>query len=294
MGLVWETVSLDGGVYFVNSRLNTLFRLSHGTPQMLPRRNIKAPRYTCDKCSRRFYAPAGLTQHKNSLHRSDARPRGTAGSSRIERHPFLTGEFVACYLDSSIYVTIARPCDAEGNFLPEGTLPAQAESRTPGDWAPFNSRDEFELADLLFTRTEMSHTQINELMQIWGARSALEGGTTPFTDSKDLHSTIDAIEEGDAPWYSFKVGYDGDRPLGKVPSWMDDSHQVFYRDPRQVVRVLLGNHKFNGDFDYVPYREYEDGERKWGDFMSGSFCWKQAVRLTTFFDSHSSHSMDRI
>lgn len=58
---------------------------------------------------------------------------------------------------------------------------------------------------------------------------------------------------------------------------MDDSHQVFYRDPRQVVWMFLGNHKFDGNFDYVPYREYENGERKWGDFMSGNFCWKQAV-----------------
>ena len=59
---------------------------------MLPRRNVKAPRYACDKCSRRFYTPAGLTQHKNALHRSDARPRGTGQSSRIERHPLLNGK----------------------------------------------------------------------------------------------------------------------------------------------------------------------------------------------------------
>jgi len=124
--------------------------------------------------------------------------------------------------------------------------------------------------------------------------TALEGGTTPFADSKDLHDTIDAIEEGDAPWYSFRVGYDGDRPLGEVPSWMSDSHQVFYRDLRQVVRVLLGNHKFDEGFDYVPYREYENDERKWGDFMSGNFCWKQAVRIATSSSLTVSYSKDRI
>lgn len=168
-----------------------------------------------------------------------------------------------------------------GYLLPEGTLPPQVEGRVRGDLSPFNSRDEFELADLLFSRTEMSRAQIDELMQIWAARAALEGGTTPFTGSKDLHDTIDAIEEGDTPWYSFRVGYNGDRPLGEVPSWMDDSYQVPYRDPRQVVQTLLSNHKFNEDFDYVPYREFENDERKWGNFMSGNFCWKQAVRLTT-------------
>ena len=176
-----------------------------------------------------------------------------------------------------VHMLVARPCDTEGNFLPEGTPPAQAEGRVPGNWSPFNSRDEFELADLLFTRTEMSRAQIDQLMQIWGARTTLEGGTTPFADAKNLHDTINAIEEGDVPWHSFRVSYDGDRPTSKVPSWMDDSHQVFYRDPRQVVRNIVGNHKFDGDFDYVPYREYENGEQKWGDFMSGGFCWKQAV-----------------
>ena len=53
---------------------------------------------------------------------------------------------------------------------------------------------------------------------------------------------------------------------------MDDLHQVFYHDSRQVVRMLLSNHKFDGDFDYIPYHEYENKEWKWGDFMSGNFC----------------------
>lgn len=181
-------------------------------------------------------------------------------------------------LDTCFNIVIARPCDIEGDFLPEGTPPALAENRVPGDWSPFNSRDEFELADLLFTRVEMSHSHVDKLMQIWGAHTALEGGTTPFTNSKDLHDTIDSIEEGNAPWYSFRVSYDGDRPSGNVPSWMDDSHQVFYHDPQQVVRMILSNRKFDGDFDYVPFHKYENDEWKWGDFMSGNFCWKQAVR----------------
>jgi hypothetical protein len=187
-----------------------------------------------------------------------------------------------------------RPCDVEGNFLPEGTPPTPTESRVPGDWSPFNFRDEFELADLLFTRTEMSRAQIDELMQIWGARTTLEGGTTPFTNGKDLYDTIDAIEEGDAPWYSFQVAYDGVRPEGEVPSWMNDSYQVFYHDPWQVVRTLLGNHKFDGDFDYIPYQEYKSDERKWGDFMSGNFCWKQAVCPQCSLDECVPHFENRI
>lgn len=42
-------------------------------------------------------------------------------------------------LDPFTHTTVAQPCDAEDNFLPEGTPPAQAEDRVPGNWAPFNS-----------------------------------------------------------------------------------------------------------------------------------------------------------
>ena len=245
--------------------------------------NIKAPRYACNKCSRRFFKPCGLTKHRNTFHCTDAHPRGVGRSHRIEKHPLLNGESTtqAAWVPFA-HETVARPCDEEGDFLPEGASPGHTESRVPGDWSPFNSQDEFELADLLFTRTEMSRGQVDELMQIWAARTTFDGGTAPFTDSKNLYDTIDAIEEGDAPWYSFRVGYNGDRPQGQAPSWMDDSHQVFYRDPQQVVRMFLSNRKFDGNFDYVPYREYENNERKWGDFMSGNFCWKQAVRPIVF------------
>jgi len=206
--------------------------------------------------------------------------RGHTGSNDT-RSSMVSRVLCSSSLNSLSHTIVARPCDEEGNFLPEGTPPGCVESRVPGDWSPFNSRDEFELADLLFTRTEMSRGQVDELMQIWASRSAVDGGTAPFADSKDLHDTVDAIEEGDAPWYSFRVGYNGERPQGQAPSWMDDSHQVFYRDPQQVVRMFLSNHKFDGNFDYIPYREYENGERKWGDFMSGNFCWKQAVCSVT-------------
>ena len=148
---------LDGTIHF---------DLSHQHPRMpLPRRNVRAPRYSCNECSRRFFSPSGLTQHRNSYHRTDARPRGTSGTSRTEQHPFLNGEsttLVVVY--NFIHTTAARPCDSEGIFLPAGTPPSSAENRPRGDWAPFNSRDEFELADLLFTQTEMSRGQVDELI----------------------------------------------------------------------------------------------------------------------------------
>jgi hypothetical protein len=125
----------------------------------------------------------------------------------------------------------------------------------------------------------MSKSNIDDLFGILKTRVAGEGGTAPFENSADLYATIDSIMEGEVPWDSFNVQYNGPRPKSNVPSWMDEKYQVFYRDPREVVRSMLANKAFNGNFDYTPYREYENGQRVWRDFMSGNFSWKQAVSI---------------
>ena len=43
---------------------------------------------------------------------------------------------------------------------------------------------------------------------------------------------------------------------------------------------MIPNPEFKGQFDYAPYREFEDGTRRWTDVMSGNWAWKQAVCLT--------------
>jgi len=151
------------------------------------------------------------------------------------------------------------------------------EETTDNSWAPFDSHDEFELADLLFQRAEMSKSNIDDLFQILKTRVAGEGGAAPFESCAELYATIDSIIEGEVPWDSFTVQYDGPRPETNVPQWMDEKYQVFYRNPHEVMKLMLANKSFNGNFDYTPYRQYENGQRVWRDFMSGNFSWKQAV-----------------
>ena len=166
------------------------------------------------------------------------------------------------------------PCDEEGNFLFSNTSPP--EEAASNSWAPFDSRDEFELVDLLFRRAEMSKSNIDDLLSILKTR---EGGKAPFENCADLYATIDSIKEGEVPWDSFTVQYNGPRPEENVPTWMDEKYQVFYRNPREVIKSMLANKAFDGNFDYTPYRQYENGQWVWGDFMSGSFSWKKAVRM---------------
>ena len=125
----------------------------------------------------------------------------------------------------------------------------------------------------------MSKSNINDLLHILKTRATREGGTVPFENCDDLHNTIDSITEGEVPWDSFPVQYNGPRPETNVPQWMDKKYQVHYRNPHEVIKSMLMNKMFHGNFDYTPYRQYENGQRVWRDFMSGNFGWKQAVRI---------------
>ncbi len=101
---------------------------------------------------------------------------------------------------------VARPCDKDGNFLPDGSPPPPKVAR-PGDWFPFDNRVQFEVADIIYRRNQMPKTQINDLLDIW-ASSMLYADSDkvadpPFANCKDMLSTIDKIRVGDVPWQSF-------------------------------------------------------------------------------------------
>ncbi|KAF8884995.1 hypothetical protein BD779DRAFT_1673875 [Infundibulicybe gibba] len=56
----------------------------------------------------------------------------------------------------------ATPCNEAGDDLPEGSiLPSSHGGRTTADWAPYNNRIEFELAEFLYKRNQMPMAQID-------------------------------------------------------------------------------------------------------------------------------------
>jgi len=59
---------------------------------------------------------------------------------------------------------------------------------------------------------------------------------------------------------------------------MTTEYQLWYRDPREVIRNLLANPDLADGLDYVPYHEFENGKRRYCDFMSGDWVWEQCVR----------------
>lgn len=123
----------------------------------------------------------------------------------------------------------------------------------------------------------MSGGKIDELMQLW-ACTLPEDLDPPFANHHHLYDTIDASSQGEVPWQSFSVTYNGDIPNGAMPSWMVREYDVWFRDPRQVLRNQIGNPDFSGAYDHTPKRVFlANGQRQYKDFMSGDWAWNQAV-----------------
>ncbi|KAG1840400.1 hypothetical protein C8R48DRAFT_751327 [Suillus tomentosus] len=99
---------------------------------------------------------------------------------------------------------------------------------------------------------------------------------------------IDATPLGDVAWESFSLKYNGDKPAGECPLWMEQSHEVWFRDPHTVVKNMLANPDFKGGIDYMPYREFQekDEQCRYKDFMSGDWAWQQADQIAQDPQTH--------
>ncbi|KAF7971987.1 hypothetical protein HWV62_19335 [Athelia sp. TMB] len=159
-------------------------------------------------------------------------------------------------------------CDKDGNFLDARTPPPPRHDPQPTDWGSYESRAHFELAEFLYKDAQMSAGNIDKLFKIWQNHSDNTGGEAPFTNHKDLYATIDATTVGEVPWQSFKLKYCGPLPDegAEVPAWMLDEHEVWFRDPHQLLRNLLANTDFDGEFDYAPFQDQADGNT-WAMFV---------------------------
>jgi hypothetical protein len=163
--------------------------------------------------------------------------------------------------------------------------------KSPDDWTPFISRAGFEAAEILYKKAPLSNEILDELLNIWSATLAPHNDLPPILDHSELHSTIDAIQLGQVPWQSYTARYNGLRPENApAPEWMNTEYQLWYRDPRKVIHNIFANPDLADGIDYVPYRDFEDGKRRYSDLMSGNWAWRQCVsefrrecsRLLTF------------
>lgn len=139
------------------------------------------------------------------------------------------------------YSSIGQPCDEDGYDLPPDALSPPFPEHQRHDYEPYGSEADFELADFLYRKEQMSDNNINELMEIlalchWelAQYDINENPSPPFVNARDLYNVIDATELGDIPWQGFAVTYDGEVPDNPL-NWMSTLYEVWFRNPFLVM-----------------------------------------------------------
>ncbi|KAI9462220.1 hypothetical protein HD554DRAFT_2041202 [Boletus coccyginus] len=158
--------------------------------------------------------------------------------------------------------------------LPPATPPLPFDPCVQGDWTPFTSQVQFELAEFLYQKVQMSAGKTDILMDILA--SLYEGQDPPFRSHDDLYTSIDAIPYGECPWQSFSVKYSGPLPMDP-PSWMLANYDVWYHDPLSLLEQQFRNLEFAGVIDYAA---------KVCDLMSGQWAWDQSELIAQDPDTH--------
>ena len=188
---------------------------------------------------------------------------------------------------------LGQPCSEDGADLPLNTPPPPRHTnRRPDDWTPYRNRIEFETAQFLYCRAQMSAPNINILLDLWASTLLKHNEPPPFANHTDLYNTIDSTPLGDVPWQSFSLRYNGDEVTeghDNLPQWMASEYDVWFRDPHMIVKQMLDNPDYNHFIDVAPVRIFNSsGGRVYRNFMSGDWAWEEAVG-SIFFLSESSH-----
>ncbi|KAN0129867.1 hypothetical protein V8E53_012339 [Lactarius tabidus] len=259
--------------------------------------------FSCDTigCTRSFKSEPALRCHQTTVHIiPDALCPAPPNPEPLQEHTdmqFPDGGSLSqdelptpdlCYNHDSFHIKThpildRTPCDINGDNLEAGALLPPPDDLANDDFSPFANRAEFKLAELLYVEAEMSAGKINWLLNLLALLYAAE---PPFMSHQDLYSMIHVIKQGEIPWNSFLVAYNGVRPPQNPPVWMDARYKVWFRSPLQVLKGQIANPEYKNMMDFTPKRVYHKGKRQYSDLMSGNWAWDQADEIAKEDTTH--------
>lgn len=230
--------------------------------------------FTCGQCNQRCKSLSGLKRHHNSVHR--LHPGLTAPVIEL-RKVYLNGAYN--FLSITLFLFFpGQRCDKDGIPTPPNAPPEVPTVKADDDWSPFTSRAGFEFAEFAFADAELSRRKINKLLDLWAATLIPHGDSPPIANHRDLHQQIDAIKLGTVPWENAYLKYDGPLPeVTRPPEWKTAGYDVWYRNPRDVIKNILASPDFEGHVDYTTYQEFSGEQRQYTNMMSGDWAWQQSV-----------------
>jgi len=189
-----------------------------------------------------------------------------------------------------MYYPPAHPCAEDRTFLhhPNLTpLPAHPpDALLDNPWAPFEDQIAFEWAQKRYVELQALKKQIWQGLDLWSAILLREKSkhNIPWKSVEELYTTIDSIQAGNAPWFTHKLWYNGPKPIGTIPQWMQEMYELSMCDVLCVVELQLANMEFDGNFYYSLYKEYgPDGHQVWTNLMLGDWAYKEAVMIFLLF-----------
>ncbi|KAH8985513.1 hypothetical protein EDB86DRAFT_3083530 [Lactarius hatsudake] len=140
-----------------------------------------------------------------------------------------------------------KPCRQDSSYPTpaEQLRPSSPPAANSTNWGVFESKEGFEMAELLYNKAHRSEGDVDALLDIVERSNAV----------------------GDVPGQSFTVQFNGE--LGDdvdktQPKWMSDMHEVFYPQP--------SSNYYEGSMDFGPYHAFDkDGTRVYEHMMSGDW-----------------------
>lgn len=184
-----------------------------------------------------------------------------------------------------IPMRVAAPVDSAGRKLPPGSAPLPYDSLdTENPFHPFSDRLSHDFADTHFVKMQSSSKEIRKGLDLWLAAKIEATGDpncarTPWKNAREMHRTIDQIQQGNVPFKTIEFQYSGPRPSQGAPSWMTQKYELCVRDLREVIHQQLATEEFADEFCTTPYRQFDGAsrERVFTNLFSGEWAWNEAV-----------------
>ncbi|KAG8215095.1 hypothetical protein J3R82DRAFT_8526 [Butyriboletus roseoflavus] len=119
-----------------------------------------------------------------------------------------------------------QPCDEHGEFLKNGA-PPPVQVNNPQSWFPYDSQLQFETAEFLYTKCQISAPKIDALLDLWTSSLYPYGAWPPFVNHHQLYRTIDSMKLGDSiKWQCLSASYMGNVPAIDPPEWMSQKYDI--------------------------------------------------------------------
>ncbi|KAI0069812.1 hypothetical protein K474DRAFT_1687663 [Panus rudis PR-1116 ss-1] len=176
-----------------------------------------------------------------------------------------------------------QPDDSEGFQYLNGAY-VDAEEMVQGDhtmqdgldvndntarWAPFASKDEWELASWL--HRSAGHNRIEEFLK----SPLIQGCDLSVTSKYKFFQAVDQLPRAHS-WIFDQVTLKGDH-LGEDDEPMSETVDIWRRDPVECIKEIIGNPAFRDAMDYSPKHLFEDIEGKsriFEEMSTGDWWWR--------------------